>query len=284
MNPLRYHRLLPLAFAALVTALSAQNPAAPAPDLAKNPAPVRAALNPALPTLFVAGDSTAARGKGESQQGWAEPFANYFDLSKVNVTNRARGGRSSRTFVTEGLWDQILADLKPGDIVLIQFGHNDASPVNEEESVPVAARRARGSIPGLGEETKEIDNIITKKHEVIHTFGWYLRKMIADTKAKGATPIVLNLTIRNSWKDGKIERSSRYGKWSAETAQTAGVAFFDLSAAVADQFEKLGAEKTKTLYPQDNTHFNAVGADLHAATVVAGLKQLPGHPVAKFLR
>lgn len=256
---------------------------APAPDLAKNPAPARAPLNPALPTLFVAGDSTAARGRGERQQGWAVPLSDFFDLSKINVANRARGGTSSRTFITTGLWDQILADLKAGDFVIIQFGHNDGSPVNEDESVPPAARRARGSIPGLGEETKEVDNIITKKHEIVHTFGWYLRKMIAETKAKGATPIVLSLTIRNDWKDGKIERTSRHSQWSTQTATAAGVAFFDLSAAVADQFEKLGAEKTAALYPQDHTHFNAAGADLHAATAVAGLKKLPNLPLRKFL-
>lgn len=264
----------------------AQAPAAPtpAPDLTKNPTPNRTPLNPALPTLFVAGDSTAARGRGETQQGWAVPFSNYFDLTKINVANRARGGTSSRTFISTGLWDQLLADLKPGDVVIIQFGHNDGSPVNEEESVPPAARRSRGSIGGLGDETREIDNIITKKHEVVHTFGWYLRKMIADTKAKGATPILLSLTIRNVWKDGQIERTSRYSKWSAETAQAAGVAFFDLSSAVADQFEKLGAEKTAALYPQDHTHFNAAGADLHAATVVSGLKKISGAPVTKFLK
>ncbi len=273
---------LGLLFLALLSLASAQP--APAPDLAKNPAPTRAPLNPALPTLFVAGDSTAARGKGESQQGWAVPLSNYFDLTKINVANRARGGRSSRTYVTEGLWDQILADLKAGDYVIIQFGHNDGSPVNEDESVPPAARRARGSIPGLGEETREIDNIITKKHEVIHTFGWYLRKMIAETKAKGATPIVLSLTIRNEWKDGKIERTSRYSKWSAETAAASGVTFFDLSAAVADKLDALGAEKTAALYPQDHTHFNAAGADLHAATAVAGLKAIPALGVAKFLK
>lgn len=269
-----------LAFLVLATGLLAQPSPKAAPDLAKNPAPTRAPLNPALPTLFVAGDSTAARGRGERQQGWAEPLANYFDLSKINVANRARGGRSSRTFVTEGLWDQILADLKAGDFVIIQFGHNDGSPVNEDESVPKSARRARGSIPGLGDETREVDNIITKKHEVVHTFGWYLRKMIADTKAKGATPIVLSLTIRNDWKDGKIERTSRHSQWSAQTATAARVAFFDLSAAVADKLEALGAEKTAALYPQDHTHFNAAGADLHAATAVAGLKKL----LAPFLK
>ena len=108
--------------------------------------------------------------------------------------------------------------------------------------------------------------------------------MIADTKAKGATPIVLSLTIRNDWKDGKIERTSRYSKWSAETATYNHVAFFDLSTAVADQLEKLGAEKTAALYPQDHTHFNAAGADLHAANVVAGLKKMPELSLTKFLK
>src|SRR5690242_2923509 len=77
---------------------------APAPDLATNLPSAKVALNPALPSLFIAGDSTAARGAGEAQQGWAVPFASYFDSEKVNVVNCARGGRSSRTFVTEGLW------------------------------------------------------------------------------------------------------------------------------------------------------------------------------------
>lgn len=278
---MRLRHLLSLILAGLASTLAAQT--APAPDLAKNPAPARAPLNPSLPTLFVAGDSTAARGRGERQQGWAEPLANYFDLSKINVANRARGGRSSRTFITEGLWDQLLADLKAGDFVIIQFGHNDGSPVNEDESVSPAARRARGSIPGLGDETREVDNIITKKHEVVHTFGWYLRKMIADTKAKGATPILLSLTIRNTWHDGKIERTSRHSTWSAQTAAAAGVAFFDLSAAVADKLEALGAEKTAALYPQDHTHFNAAGADLHAATAVAGLRRISGLPLSRYL-
>ncbi len=274
---MKIRTLLSLAIAVLCVAVRAQTPA---PDLAKNPAPVRTTLNPALPTLFIAGDSTAAKGRGEIQQGWAEPFVAYFDAAKINIANRARGGRSSRTFITEGLWEGIVKDLKAGDIVLIQFGHNDGGALNDEPPPPL---RARGSIPGLGEETKEIDNVLTKKHEVVHTFGWYMRKMIAETKAKGATPIVLNLTLRNIWKDGKIERTSRYSKWAAEIAQAEGVAFFDLSGTVADQFEKQGEEKTKALYQQDHTHFNLAGADIHAAAVVGGLKKLPGNPVGKFL-
>ena len=108
--------------------------------------------------------------------------------------------------------------------------------------------------------------------------------MIADTQAKGATPVVLSLTIRNVWKDGRIERTSRHRRWSVELAAATGVAFFDLSTAVADQLDQLGAEKTAALYPQDHTHFNAAGADLHAATVVAGLQKIPGLSLARFLK
>ena len=249
----------------------------PAPDLTTNSPPRLTQINTNLPTIFIAGDSTAARGSGTNQQGWAVPFADYFDRSKVNVVNRARGGRSSRTFITEGLWDQLLADVEPGDIVLIQFGHNDAGAINDSS-------RARGSLRGVGEETEEIDNQITKKHEIVHTFGWYINRMIADTKAKGAMPIVLSLTVRDVWKDGQVERGSgRYSQWSAEVAKTNGVQFVDAMNLVADKLDALGQEKVHALYPRDHTHFNSVGADLHAATVVSGLKSLRSNPVRKIL-
>ncbi len=248
-----------------------------APDLKTNPPPRIHVDHPALPTIFIAGDSTAARGAGVNQQGWAVPFANYFDPTKVNVVNCARGGRSSRTFITEGLWDRLLAEVKPGDIVLIQFGHNDAGLIND-------ARRARGSLPGLGDATREIDNLQTGKHEVVHTYGWYLRKMIDDTRAKGATPIVLTLTVRDIWHNGRIERGSgRFSPWAAETARAEHVLFIDLTDIMADQFEAMGEDQVKALYPRDHTHFNAVGADLHAAGVVAGLKGLRPSPITKFL-
>lgn len=283
MKPI--HRSFALPILVLATALAqaavGQSPAAarptPAPDLASNPASTAPEIDPALPTIFIASDSTAARSSAPDYQGWAAPFAQFFDPTKVNVVNRARGGRSSRTFVTEGLWDQLLADVKRGDIVLIQFGHNDGGAINDE-------RRARGSIRGLGEETQEIDNLMTKQHEVVHTYGWYLRKMIADTRAKGATPIVLSLTIRNIWKDGRVERGSgQYGEWAEATARASGVQFVDLSNLVADEFESMGEEPVKAFYERDHTHFNPAGADLHARFVVLGLKALPDHPVDAYL-
>jgi lysophospholipase L1-like esterase len=258
------------------TATRIETPA-PAPDLATNPAPAAVAINPALPGIFIAGDSTAARGNGTNQQGWGVPFADYFDKTKVSIVNRARGGRSSRTFITEGLWDKLLADVKRGDIVLIQFGHNDGGAVND-------TNRARGTLPGLGEETQEIDNLITKKHEVVHTFGWYLRQMIADTKAKGATPVVLSLTVRDVWKDGRVERGpGHYSQWSADIAKAERVQFISVTDLMADQFDALGEDKMKELYPRDHTHFNPAGADLHAAAVVSGLKGLKPSPVSKWL-
>lgn len=211
------------------------------------------------PTVFVIGDSTASNTDG---RGWGDPFADYFDPAKINVANRARAGRSSRTFLTEGLWGRVRDDLKPGDFVLIQFGHNDGSAPDKD--------RARGSLPGIGGESREF-TIPNGAQEVVHTFGWYMRNFIADTKARGATPIVLSLTVRNIWKDGKVERGSgSFGQWSAEIARTEGVAFVDVTNAIADRYERMGEEKVKELFPQDHTHTSAAGADLNVSLVVAG--------------
>jgi len=229
------------------------------------------------PTLFIIGDSTV-KTPTEGQQGWGDPIADLFDQKKIKVDNRARGGRSSRTFQTEGLWDQILAELKPGDFVLMQFGHNDASAVNDES-------RARGTLKGTGEETEEIDNLLTKKHEVVHTFGWYMRKYIAETKAKGATAIVLSPVPRNNWKDGKVARNAAtYGGWAAEVAKSQDVFFVDLNEIIAKRWEALGQEKVgKEFFFNDQTHTSPAGARLNAESVVAGLKELKKCKLKKFL-
>ncbi len=227
--------------------------------------PAFAALNPALPTIFIAGDSTAADGTPDAI-GWGRPFPRFFDPAKINVINEARGGRSSRTFVTEGLWDKLVTDVKPGDYVLIQFGHNDGAEMNGEKI-------ARGSLPGLGDETEEIDNRVTKQHETVHTFGWYMRKMISETRAKGATPILFSLTVRNIWTNGRVERGSgQYGEWTRELGKAENAAFVDLTNLVADRFEQMGEAAVAPLYPKDHTHTNDAGAELNARYVIAGLK------------
>jgi lysophospholipase L1-like esterase len=272
--PLVRFLLLLLPLFAFAQAPSTGSGQIPAPDLAVNPEAGPQAINPALPTLFIAGDSTAARG-GEAAMGWGMAFPDYFDPAKINVVNLARGGRSSRTYITEGLWDKLIAEVKAGDVVLIQFGHNDGGAINEEPPGSDRPLRARGSLPGLGEETQEIDNVLTKKHEIVHTFGWYIRKMIADVRAKGATPVLLSLTVRNIWHDGKVERGSgRYREWLRESARVAGIKFIDLTRLIADEYQRRGEPAVKELFPKDHTHTGARGADLNASLVVAGLKGL----------
>jgi lysophospholipase L1-like esterase len=257
---------------------------APAPDLTANPEATARPRDPKLPTVFIAGDSTAAKNNGDPIQGWGEPFHDYFDPAKINVVNRARGGRSSRTFITEGLWDELLADVKAGDFVLIQFGHNDAGAINAEPPGSTKPLRARGSLPGLGDESEGIDNVLTHRHEVVHTFGWYVRKMIADVKARGATPIVLSLTVRNIWTEGKVERGSgEYRVWDQAIARAAGIDFVDLTRILADRYQELGEEKTGAFFAKDHTHTIPAGADFNAAAVIAGLKGLRGGPWESFL-
>jgi lysophospholipase L1-like esterase len=239
---------------------------------------------PAVPTIFIAGDSTAAPGTPAAIQGWGTPFADFFDATKVSVVNGARGGRSSRTFITDGSWEQIISRVKAGDIVLIQFGHNDGGAINEEPPGSTRPLRARGSLPGLGDESREIDNVLTGHHEVVHTYGWYMRRMIAEVKAKGATPVLLSLTPRNYWTNGRIERGNgQYGAWTREIARTERVAFVDLTNFAADALEVMGEDETSKLFEPDRTHSNQAGAEFNAAGVVAGLKALRTVAVAPYL-
>jgi len=223
------------------------------------------------PTIWVIGDSTASN---VNRRGWADPFADYFDQGKARTFNRARAGRSSRTFVTEGLWEKVRIELKPGDYLLIQFGHNDGSAPDKD--------RARGSLPGIGEEAQEF-TLPNGSREVVHTFGHYMRKFIAETKAAGANPIVLSLTVRSIWIEGKVERGSgQFGKWSAEVAKAEGVPFVDVTNAIADQYDRMGEANVKAWFPEDHTHTSPEGADFNASMVVAGLKGI-NSPLAAFL-
>jgi lysophospholipase L1-like esterase len=234
------------------------------------------------PTLFLIGDSTVKTGKGigeNGQWGWGSFLAGYFDATRITIDNRALGGRSSRTYQTEGLWDQVLAEIKPGDFVIMQFGHNDGGPLDDN-------KRARGTIQGTGDETREIDNPITGKKEIVHTYGWYMRKYITDTKAKSATPIVCSLIPRNIWVDGQAVRASNdYGKWAAKVANDEGALFIDLNEIIAKHYEEIGQEKVSTTFfgPTDHTHTTAAGAQLNTSSVVEELRVLKDCPLKHYL-
>ncbi len=234
------------------------------------------------PTLYLIGDSTVKNSSDKGEKGlwgWGHFLPEFFDTTRLHIENHAIGGRSSRTFHTEGRWEKIITRLQPGDYVLMQFGHNDAGALDD-------TARARGSIRGIGDETKDIYNPIQKRPETVHTYGWYMKKYITEAQAKGAIPVVLSLVPRNNWKEGKVARgSSDYGLWAKQIAEQTGAKFIDLNEIVAKRYEEMGQEKVAKEYftEIDHTHTSLEGARLNASSVVEGIKATKGLKLAKFL-
>lgn len=243
--------------------------------------------NPALRSLILIGDSTVRNGKddgqgkgAEGQWGWGNPIARHFDLSKLNVVNRAVGGLSTRTYISSGHWEKSYALIKKGDVVLMQFGHNDASPINDNS-------RARGVIRSVGEETAEIDNLLTGKHETVHSYGWYLRKFIHEIQARGAIPVVVSPVPRKMWDaDGKVARGKAdFAGWAQQVAQQEKVGFIDLNELAARKYDEIGRDAVMKLFPagEERVHTNLPGAELNAQIVADGLKALKIAPPLPFL-
>ncbi|GAC1374993.1 MAG: hypothetical protein NVS3B25_11280 [Hymenobacter sp.] len=239
-------------------------------------------LPPRKPTLFLIGDSTVKNGKGRGDGGlwgWGNYLPAHFDTTRIRVENDALGGTSSRTFLTKGLWAAVQAKIRAGDFVIMQFGHNDDGPLAD-------TARARGTLKSNGDESQEVYNPITKQPEVVHSYGWYLRQLIAQTKAKGATPVVCSLIPRNSWKDGQVNRATEgYTRWAAEAARQGGAYFIDLNRLVADKYDREGEAQVGTAYftSKDHTHTIEAGAQLNAATVAEGIRAAKGLALRKYL-
>ncbi|MDQ6788362.1 MAG: rhamnogalacturonan acetylesterase [Acidobacteriota bacterium] len=232
-------------------------------------------LNPKLPTLFIVGDSTLK--SNAPLRGWGQELGQFFNQNKLNVVNRAIGGRSSRTFQNEGRWDKVLAELKKGDFVIVQFGHNDVGKYDDP------AAKERPSLHGEGAETAEV----TKKDgtkETVHTFGWYMRKYGSDAKAKGATVIFCSMVPHKDWQDGKIIRkeSETFVKWTENAAKANGATYINLNESVALEFEKLGEAKVEPLFGDKRTHSTPAGALLNAEKVVAALRALKNPNLKKY--
>ncbi|HEX5242895.1 MAG TPA: rhamnogalacturonan acetylesterase [Tepidisphaeraceae bacterium] len=240
----------------------------------------------AHPTLFLVGDSTVRNGSGKGangQWGWGDRIAPFFDASKITVKNRAIGGRSSRSYQSEGRWDAVLKEAKPGDFVIIQMGHNDGGPLAGDN-------RERGSIRGIGEETREVTLTLKPKagqKEVVHTYGWYMRKYVSDARAKGLIPIICS-PIPHRPKmpvEAGMNEKSSYATWSAEVAKQEKVPFIDLNHLVYAHYIGVAPAELKTKYftPADDTHTNAAGADLNAKCVVEGIRMLKDCPLKDYL-
>ncbi|WP_207427046.1 rhamnogalacturonan acetylesterase [Pedobacter sp. SYSU D00535] len=230
-----------------------------------------------IPTIYIIGDSTV-RNFNNSQRGWGTFLGSFLDTNRIAVNNQAMAGRSTRTFIKEQRWTKVDSMLKPGDYVFMQFGHN-------EGSVPDTSRAGyRGVLRGTGEEVKELtwkDGTV----EVVHTYGYYLRKFIREAKAKGAIPVVLSMIPRNQWDNDKVKRATNdFGKWAKEVAEQENVAFIDLNQITADKYDEMGPEKVKTLFQGDHTHTNEAGARINAASVISGIKMHPQLALNKFIK
>lgn len=230
------------------------------------------------PTVYLIGDSTV-RNSNKEYWGWGTMLTQFLDTNRISVANHAMAGRSTRTFRKEGRWDKVLDLAKPGDYLLIQFGHNEGSK-------PDTTRQGyRGVLRGIGTDSVVLD-WGEKGQEVVYSYGENLRRFVQEAKQKGVTPVILSMIPRNQWdEDGHVKRASQgFGLWARQIAEEQGVAFVDLNAITADKYDKIGADLVKSKYfPGDHTHTNYDGAMENAASVVEGLNEIK-HPLSNYIK
>jgi lysophospholipase L1-like esterase len=211
--------------------------------------------------IYLIGDSTIAdkMPKAFPETGWGTPFKTFFDSSVV-VDNRAKNGRSTRTFISENLWQPVADQLQDGDYVFIQFGHND--------------------------ESKEKTDRYTTPEE----YKRNLAKFITETRSKKANPVLLTPVARRKFdKQGEImETHSEYSELVRQVAKELSVPFIDLDAKSRQLLQQFGEENSKLLflhlapgehpnYPEgkmDNTHFSELGARKIAQIVLSEIVAL----------
>jgi lysophospholipase L1-like esterase len=171
-----------------------------------------------------------------------------------------------------------MSELKKGDFVIIQFGHNDVGKYDDP------AAKDRPALHGEDDATAEVTRLDGKK-ELVHTFGWYMRKYGNDAKAKGANAIFCSMVPHKDWQEGKIVRkeSETFVKWTANAAKASGAAFINLNEIVALNFESLGSEKVEPLFGDKRTHSTPAGALLNARLVISGIKALKRPSLKKYL-
>ena len=252
------------------------------------------------PVVFITGDSTVKNSDKDpdGMWGWGAVANTIFDETKIDIVNAAMAGRSCRSYLNEGRWERVYNSLKPGDFVLIQFGHNDISPIDKPKyrgAIATAKDTCHVYRMQAAKEDLSKQNVIDQKlkantqvgsYEVVYSFGWYLKKFIQDVREKGATPILVSLTPRNEWPNGKIERrNDTYGKWYREVVEETGVEFVDLHNITADFLDKKCGKKEKAMkyFNHDHTHTSLLGAKTNAQSIAKGLRDNKS-PLAKYLR
>jgi lysophospholipase L1-like esterase len=211
--------------------------------------------------IFMIGDSTMSVKEvyAYPETGWGMPFAHFFD-SMVTVDNRAKNGRSSKSFREEGLWQGVLNQLAPGDYVFIQFGHNDES----------VTKRERYSTPGQ--------------------YKANLLRYVAETRSKGAFPVLLTPVTRRKFDSlGNIQETHPvYADLVRNVARETATPLIDMDKDSRQLLQRLGPDDSKFLYMHldpgehpnyplgqaDDTHFTELGARKMAELALADLRKL----------
>ncbi len=211
--------------------------------------------------IFLAGDSTMSikSEKSYPKTGWGMPFIHFWN-DNLTVVNKAKNGRSTKTFLSEGLWKQIMDEASAGDYVFIQFGHND--------------------------EVKSKVNSYTTPDE----FTGNLKKFIGDAREKKMIPVLLTPVARRKFDaEGKIEETHKeYSNLVRKLAAEEKLLFIDLDTPSMQLYQQFGVEQSKLLFCQlkpgehpnypdgkdDNTHFNELGARLIAQLVLKEIRAI----------
>lgn len=221
-------------------------------------------------TVFFAADSTVKKYNQSEwpQRGWAQPLETYFN-ENVTFENLARGGRSTKSFIAEGLWDSLLLAVDKGDVVLIQFGHNDHDKRKPERYTP------------------------------LNEYKLNLTRMVRDVKRKSATPVLVTPIAMRSFKEEKYyDGHGDYPKVMKEVASENKVQLIDLNTSSGEFVANLGYEKTEKLYmnletgdeknwpegKKDNTHLSYKGAKEMALLVIEEIKENKIKPLYKLLK
>lgn len=276
-------------------------------DLAKAEAEKKQIQAEGSTRIFIAGDSTASNYDVDvtPRMGWGQAFDRQIKDASVKVVNVAQSGRSSRSFITEGWFGMIEREIRKGDYLLVQFGHNDEK-CGEEPARPEPAR-----------DVIDIANLCTYPGDgagvaAEMSFRKTLEKYIEIARKVGATPVLITPVTRRSFKDNTIAGTTHtYGKGKVpgdysqtirDTARANKVALVDLDAKSMAFFNQLGeqaslqyylavdpakypyyAKNTGSITKPDNTHFQERGAEAVGSLVAAGLKEA-GLPLAKQLK
>lgn len=243
--------------AAVLSALPASVTAAP-------PSVVELAPR-ATPTLYLCGDSTMAKNGANDgdTDGWGSYMGNYVSVTAVN---KAIGGRSARSYWNEGRFQAVADLVQSGDIVVIEFGHNDGGS-------PESNDNGRSDCPGSGTETCISD----ATGETVYTFVFYVIQASKLMTAKGATVILSSQTPNNQWEtgtwSGAAGRFVGYQLTAKNAIGSSSVTFVDHYQAVSNMYLKLGNSAVNALYPNDHTHTSPTGADLSAQAFAQAIYQ-----------